>query len=383
MQGVSKTFKDQAGATTIKNSFIELGRKIAGKPEQHKKKGFTALKDINFEVKKGEFFGIVGRNGSGKSTLLKILAGVYTSTTGGVAINGSLTPFIELGVGFNPELTGKDNVYLNSALLGFSRKQTDAMYNKIVDFAELHDFMDTKLKNYSSGMQVRLAFSVAIRAESDILLIDEVLAVGDAAFQQKCYEYFEKIKSQKKTIIFVSHDMGTVRQFCDRSLYLETGKILEIGNPEDISRIYDNKNYGNEKKEIKNDAVDTFTFNDKKKRSSNFLPGDKVGINISLKGIDNTVGAVGVAVLRGAEVVFATNTYGSNIVLKNEIKFTILNKLGNGRYRVMVGLFGKNRHDILKMDTMATSFNVYGNKKTADTGEEWEGIVHLDNEWVS
>ncbi|MDQ5958606.1 MAG: type transport system ATP-binding protein, partial [Patescibacteria group bacterium] len=142
VQGVSKTFKDQAGATTIKNSFIELGRKIAGKPEQHKKKGFTALKDINFEVKRGEFFGIVGRNGCGKSTLLKIMAGVYTPTKGAVVVNGKLTPFIELGVGFNPELSGRDNVFLNGALLGFNRKQMEAMYKDIVDFAELHEFMD-------------------------------------------------------------------------------------------------------------------------------------------------------------------------------------------------------------------------------------------------
>ena len=249
VQGVSKTFKDQAGATTIKNSFIELGRKIAGKPERHKKKGFTALKDINFEVKKGEFFGIVGRNGSGKSTLLKILAGVYTPTTGGVAINGSLTPFIELGVGFNPELTGKDNVYLNSALLGFSRKQTDAMYNKIVDFAELHDFMDTKLKNYSSGMQVRLAFSVAIRAESDILLLDEVLAVGDSLFQKKCYDYFKQLKKNKKSVVFVSHDSNALLEYCDNGILLEkTGIVYNGGINNVVSKYTDILNKHEENK---------------------------------------------------------------------------------------------------------------------------------------
>ncbi|NBW29503.1 ABC transporter ATP-binding protein, partial [bacterium] len=133
------------------------------------------LKDINFEIQQGEFFGVVGRNGSGKSTLLKLLAGIYTPDKGSIDINGKLTPFIELGVGFNPELTGKENVYLNGALLGFSRREMSRIYNKIVDFAELHDFMDQKLKNYSSGMQVRLAFSIAIRAESEILLLDEVL----------------------------------------------------------------------------------------------------------------------------------------------------------------------------------------------------------------
>lgn len=190
---VAKTFEPQSSSRTIKEGFVGLGRKITGKkPSTHHKGEYTALKDISFEVKKGEFFGIVGRNGSGKSTLLKILAGVYNPTKGHVQINGKLTPFIELGVGFNPELSGRDNVFLNGALLGFTRHQMEDMYDDIVDFAELHDFMDTKLKNYSSGMQVRLAFSVAIRADSDILLLDEVLAVGDEAFQRKCNKYFKK-----------------------------------------------------------------------------------------------------------------------------------------------------------------------------------------------
>ena len=160
-----------------------------------RKKGYETqevLKDVSFEIKKGEFFGIVGRNGSGKSTLLKLLAAIYVPDKGLVQVNGSLTPFIELGVGFNPELTGRENVFLNGALLGFSQSEMDAMYNDIVEFAELEKFMDQKLKNYSSGMQVRLAFSIAIRAKGDILLLDEVLAVGDTIFQKKCYEYFKK-----------------------------------------------------------------------------------------------------------------------------------------------------------------------------------------------
>src|SRR6185312_8467854 len=182
-----------------------------------------ALKDISFEVKKGEFFGIVGRNGSGKSTMLKILAGIYQPTKGGVQKSGKLVPFIELGVGFNPELSGRENVFLNGALLGFSRKEIAAMYDEIVAFAELEKFMDQKLKNYSSGMQVRLAFSIAIRAKSDILLIDEVLAVGDASFQQKCFDYFYKLKQDKRTVVFVSHDMGAVERFCDRAVLIDNG----------------------------------------------------------------------------------------------------------------------------------------------------------------
>lgn len=196
------------------------------------------LKGINFTIKKGEFFGIVGRNGSGKSTLLKLLAGIYSPDSGEVKVHGRLTPFIELGVGFNPELTGRENVYLNGALLGFSREDMDSMYAKIVEFAELERFMDQKLKNYSSGMQVRLAFSIAIRVESDVLLLDEVLAVGDAAFQQKCISYFKELKRKKQTVILVTHDMDVVRAFCDRGILLNEGKIVSEGDPEMIAREY-------------------------------------------------------------------------------------------------------------------------------------------------
>jgi ABC-2 type transport system ATP-binding protein len=197
-----------------------------------------ALKDISFEVKKGEFFGIVGRNGSGKSTLLKILAEIYTPTKGKVTVNGSLTPFIELGVGFNPELTGRENVYLNGAMLGFSTKEMEKMYDEIVEFAELEKFMDQKLKNYSSGMQVRLAFSVAIRAKSDILLLDEVLAVGDADFQRKCFNYFRTLKKDRSTVILVTHDMNAVREYCDRAILLESSTLKHSGTPEEISVEY-------------------------------------------------------------------------------------------------------------------------------------------------
>lgn len=197
-----------------------------------------ALHDINIDIKEGEFFGIVGRNGSGKSTLLKILAGIYQPTKGSVMTHGKLVPFIELGVGFNPELTGRENVYLNGALLGFTRKEIDAQYDDIVAFAELERFMDQKLKNYSSGMQVRLAFSVATRAKADILLVDEVLAVGDADFQRKCFNYFKKLKKEKKTVVFVSHDMNAVREYCDRAVLIEKSKIIESGNVAQVASAY-------------------------------------------------------------------------------------------------------------------------------------------------
>lgn len=206
----------------------------------------NVLNGIDLEIKKGEFVGIVGRNGSGKSTLLKILAGIYYPEKGNITINGSLIPFIELGVGFNPELTGRENVYLNGALLGFSNKEIDEMYDEIVEFAELEDFMDQKLKNFSSGMQVRLAFSIAIKAEGDILVLDEVLAVGDEAFQVKCNQFFNKIKKDKsKTVILVSHSMASVRQFCSRAILIRNGRVEIDGTPEDVANSYSLENAQN------------------------------------------------------------------------------------------------------------------------------------------
>lgn len=206
------------------------------------KKGFVeqkVLKGINLDIKKGEFVGIVGRNGSGKSTLLKILAGVYYPSKGKITIDGTLVPFIELGVGFNPELTGRENVYMNGALLGFSNAEMDEMYDDIWKFAELGKFQDQKLKNYSSGMQVRLAFSIAIRAKGDILLLDEVLAVGDAAFQQKCNDYFESLHGNQ-TVILVTHSMENVRKFCDRAILIDDGKVVMDGDPNKVADEYAN-----------------------------------------------------------------------------------------------------------------------------------------------
>ena len=203
-------------------------------------KGYTkqeVLKDISFTVKKGEFLGIVGRNGSGKSTLLKILAGIYVPDSGTITTYGSLVPFIELGVGFNPELTGRENIYMNGAMLGFSNAEMDQMFDDIVRFAELEPFMDQKLKNYSSGMQVRLAFSIAIRARGDILILDEILAVGDAAFQEKCNQYFASL-SKGQTVILVTHSMENVRRFCDRAILIEQGKIIKEGNPDQVADAY-------------------------------------------------------------------------------------------------------------------------------------------------
>ncbi|HEL9644615.1 TPA: ABC transporter ATP-binding protein [Streptococcus suis] len=230
---VSKFFKLPTEATqSLRTTMVNRFRGIKGYKEQH------VLKDISFEVEKGDFFGILGRNGSGKSTLLKIISQIYVPENGSVTVNGKLVSFIELGVGFNPELTGRENVYLNGALLGFSREEIDAMYDDIVDFAELHEFMNQKLKNYSSGMQVRLAFSVAIKAQGDVLILDEVLAVGDEAFQRKCNDYFQERKRSGKTTILVTHDMGAVKKYCNKAVLIEHGLVKALGDPSDVANQY-------------------------------------------------------------------------------------------------------------------------------------------------
>ena len=203
-----------------------------------------AVRDVSVDIAEGEFFGIAGRNGSGKSTLLKLLAGIYEVDEGRIDINGRLSPFIELGVGFNPDLTARENVLINAIMLGLTAKQARERFDEIIAFAELEEFLDLKLKNYSSGMAVRLGFAVAIQVDADILLIDEVLAVGDAAFQQKCFEQFETLKAAGKTIIFVTHDMSAIEHFCDRAMLLERGELVAIGAPGDVARRYNQLNFG-------------------------------------------------------------------------------------------------------------------------------------------
>ena len=254
IKNVSKAFKlPHERHSGLKSSLVSI---VGGKH----KRGYErqkVLDDVSFEVEKGEFFGVVGRNGSGKSTLLKIMSNIYMPDSGKVVVNGSLTPFIELGVGFNPELTGLENIYLNGALLGFSRKEMQEKLADIIEFSELQDFMDQKLKNYSSGMQVRLAFSIAIQSNADILILDEVLAVGDEAFQRKCNDFFMRIKEDpSKTVILVTHAMHNVKKYCDRAMMLQDGEVVAIGSPEIVADEYSLANQaGAEKIESQPGAV--------------------------------------------------------------------------------------------------------------------------------
>lgn len=350
VENVSKNFLlPHEKNDSIKSGIVNIfKKKDSGAEIQH------ALKNIDFDVKKGEFFGIVGRNGSGKSTLLKMLSGIYQPTKGNIITAGKVVPFIELGVGFNPELTGRENVYLNGAMLGFSRKQIDAMYEGIVEFAELERFMDQRLKNYSSGMQVRLAFSVATRAKADILIVDEVLAVGDADFQRKCYEYFKKIKKNNDvTVVFVTHDMSAVREYCDKVILIEDGEIVARGKAEGIADRYlqlfnGSDGFVDEKKEDRwgtgeirmSDVSLTSTKNE---ISFNFVMTsdinlDKVTIGYNFKNTDGMT-------IMGGNSMNAIERIGAAGIKKGQSKlvsFSTPNFLGSGEYTLELAIKSDN-----------------------------------------
>ncbi|MFV8062990.1 ABC transporter ATP-binding protein [Streptococcus hyovaginalis] len=290
IEHVSKYFKLPTESTySLRTAVVNRFKGIKGYKEQH------VLKDINFEVNKGDFFGIVGRNGSGKSTLLKIISQIYTPEKGSVYIDGKLVSFIELGVGFNPELTGRENVYMNGAMLGFTTEEVDAMYDDIVEFAELKEFMNQKLKNYSSGMQVRLAFSVAIKAQGDILILDEVLAVGDESFQRKCNDYFMERKASGKTTILVTHDMGAVKKYCNKAVLIEDGLVKAYGEPDDVANQYSLDNAlempiaGNEEKseEKKTEKIKVSDLVVKLNTKNQITPNEQISFDISYKVLED------------------------------------------------------------------------------------------------
>ncbi|MCK9369083.1 ABC transporter ATP-binding protein [Candidatus Dojkabacteria bacterium] len=233
VENVSKTFVLPHERKDSIVEYITSPLKSIGSPQEK----FEVLKNVNFEIKEGQFVGIMGKNGSGKSTLLKILAGIYLPTTGNVTLNGNIIPFLELGVGFNYELSGRDNIYFNGVILGMNTKYLKSKFDEIVAFAELERFIDLPLKNYSSGMKVRLAFSIAIMASADIYLLDEVLAVGDVQFQQKCLKVFDNFRKERKTIILVTHTVDLVRKYCDNAMLIENGIVeTELEKEKVISR---------------------------------------------------------------------------------------------------------------------------------------------------
>lgn len=384
---VSKVFKlPHERTTSVKGLVVNFYKRNRSFEQQR------ALNDISFEVKKGDFFGIVGRNGSGKSTLLKMLAGIYAPTQGTIFVDGKLTPFIELGVGFNPELTGRENVFLNGALLGFSRKQMQSMYHDIVEFAELKKFMDQKLKNYSSGMQVRLAFSIAIRANTDILVLDEVLAVGDEAFQKKCFSYFDQLKRKKKTVVLVTHDMAAVERYCNRAIFIENGDIQKIGDPYLVAAAYSRSNdeayqpvpevIDTEQKSEEETAVVSDinleisdTQGNKKKK---FIHGETM--RVTMTWTKPGVQSAGIAVIRqSGEYVFGPNTYQDKWTLNkpNSLEYDLVLNLGAGDYFLKAGIFGKNDNDVIDFEEQGPGFTVNRDKDDS----RWGGITKLPYKW--
>ena len=346
---------------------------------------FTPLKDISFTINEGDFFGIVGRNGSGKSTLLKTIAGIYTPNSGNVKVHGSLVPFIELGVGFNPELTGRENIFLNGALLGFSHEEMESMYSAIVEFAELEDFMEERLKNYSSGMQVRLAFSIAIRAHADILLLDEVLAVGDEAFQKKCYSYFDKLKREKRTVILVTHDMAAVERFCTKAAFIEDGHVKMIGKPYRIAAAYSRSNSQNydQTAGLNGDNEGAVPFkivlrgtDGKEKTMYDFEETMTVDLSWQQKGVKH----VGVAIFReNGEYVYGPNTYQekTSAIKDQTARYTVKLNLNEGRYFIKAGLMGANDTKVISFIEEGPFFSVqrdYGHGR-------WGGVTKLDHTW--
>ncbi len=356
------------------------------------KKGYEiqhVLKDLSFEIKKGEFFGIVGRNGSGKSTLLKILAGIYIPEKGSISINGTLTPFIELGVGFNPELTGRENVYMNGALLGLSKHEVDEIYKDIVDFAEIEKFMDQKLKNFSSGMQVRLAFSIAIRAQSDILLFDEVLAVGDAAFQQKCYETFELLKEAGKTIVLVTHDMSAVQRFCERAIIIDNGGISLEGNPSKIADRYLEQNFESRKatkgslsdEDISNYIISDVTLSNNGNKSSSFSLQDDIKVEFKVQSDDTkTPIHIGFQIFSAeGTYIFGTNSLNSKVTPmvggKLNIAVDLKQHLLPGTYHITLAVMNNRATKVLRYLPKVATFNIKQETKV-------QGIVSIDNKWT-
>jgi len=386
VEGLSKTFKvPHEKHTSLKSTALNI----------FQKKSYTeyeALKDVSFEVKRGEFFGIIGQNGSGKSTLLKILAGIYVPESGKVLVNGKLSPFLELGVGFNPELSGRENLFLGGSILGLSRQEVAAKYDAIIKFSELEEFIDMKLKNYSSGMQVRLAFSLAINAYSEILLMDEVLAVGDDNFQRKCLKEFDKYKKEGKTVVLVSHDVGTIKKYCDRVLWLNNAKEELIGEANVVSEKYlkymmdkggkEREVEGKSNKSKQKPHVTTVEFMKNGKTEEFFAPGDDLTVRVHFKNNDmKRVLNFGISIFsKNEHYILGVNTSGDKIdtgKYKEKGFFEVLYKnipLREGLFYVKIGMWGENINDLYDFHDSPNYFSVIPKDKK-------QGEVEMNYEW--
>lgn len=361
---------------------------------------FEALADVTFSVNQGDFVGIIGRNGSGKSTLLKLIAGIYRPDKGEIKVNGKIVPFLELGVGFNPNLTARENVYLNGTILGMSHKYLKNKFNEIIEFAELQEFVDTEVKKFSSGMQVRLAFSIAIQAQADIYLLDEVLAVGDINFQLKCADVLKEFIKRGKTILYVSHDMSSIEKYCNKVAFMNKGRLVDIGVPEPVISKYKllladlrRHELHNSEKGVEDQSstdspvqIHNVKIKGREKESSeiSFTRGDDVEIEISYtinQQVEELNFGVGIFDDQKRLQIAGNNTLDDHFKLNSNlgtqklvIKFPNV-QLHKGKFVAGVSVFG------------AIPLDIYDQKYSSDTfefnsGENRGGVVHLDHKWI-
>ncbi|MBU1167706.1 ABC transporter ATP-binding protein [Patescibacteria group bacterium] len=367
-----------------------------------KKESFEALSNVCFEVRKGEWLGLIGRNGSGKSTLLKMLAGIYQPDSGKIVTKGKIIPFLELGVGFNSELSARENIFLNGTMLGMTREGLENSFDKIVEFAEIKSFLDTPLKNFSSGMQVRLAFAIAIQSEGDIYLLDEVMAVGDTVFQQRCLEEFLELKENGKTVILVSHDADLVRRTCKRAVLLENRKVKRIGKSDDICDLYTQYNIeikekikardkkrdrGKEERDGTKDAsVSSVYFADRNGESRNvFRRGDEINVNIEYDvkdgvTLEKPVFGIGIHNQSGVHVFGCyTDDLGvriHKIKEKGKIAFKINDvNLSAGSYLISIAIYSESR--VIPIDRVVKAYTF----EIAQGRAKDFGVVQLSSEW--
>ena len=363
---VGKKYSRTAKLTRLKDVVTKVTQNYRGDND------FWALKDVSFTVKKGEALGIIGSNGSGKSTLLKLLSGVTIPTEGEININGSIGGLIELGAGFHPEMTGRENVYINGAILGLSKKEIEDRFPQIIEFSGLADFIDMPLKSYSSGMKVRLGFAVAITIETDIVLLDEVLAVGDSTFRKKALQMMESFLADK-TIVFVSHDIGQIKRICDRCIVLNRGKLVFTGETEDAIKVYQElsnatqSSFNTRLHNNKTHLVEGILLNDKKEETAIVNYGENLSVNLKVNIHPRTKNPTIKLKIKADEISTFTDTISEFVIKPKEagVLDTTLNirdvPLYNGKYNIDVTILnGANEIVEVKNDVM--SFSVVNHK---------------------
>lgn len=361
---------------SIKEFFVNPFKKIRSRK-------FSVLNKINFEINKGDFVGIIGKNGSGKSTLLKIIAGIYSPTSGKIHLNGRIVPFLELGVGFNPELTARENIYLNGIILGMTRQQVEDKFDEIVEFSELKDFIDVQVKNFSSGMYVRLAFAIAIQAEGSIYILDEILSVGDYQFQLKCLNYINQLIKEKKTILFVTHDLSSIRAYCNKVIFINNGEVRFAGETNQAIEKYidetssvdynSSNNETNRQKRVSNlkkvKIIDLKFKNTAGEEKRYFSEMESIDIEFNYKVLDRLDNLpelnIGIAIWRGSnsQLVYGTNSKILN--LKDDLRqgkrliFHLSNvPLSAGVYKVTGAIHSKDTDEKFDQHDLMYTFNI-------------------------